>query len=241
MLEPFSLRGKRTVIVGAGGGIGAATARLMAAADATLLLADRAPPEALAAEIVRRGGSAAARACDLGVREEIEALLAAAGPVDAVVAAAAVCPWDDWHAPGWDEVFDEVISVNLKGAVMLCRAAMDNMRGRGGRIVLVSSLAGRTGGLIASPHYVASKGGLQAFVKWLARQGAPEGILVNAVAPASVRTPMMEGRPVDLGGIPLGRMAEPEEIAGPIAFLCSPAASYVTGCVLDVNGGVYMG
>jgi len=77
-------------------------------------------------------------------------------------------------------------------------------------------------------------------VKWLTRKAAPSGVIVNGVAPASVRTPMMAGWPVDLARVPVGRMAEPEEVAWPIAFLCSPAASYVCGTVLDVNGGVWM-
>jgi NAD(P)-dependent dehydrogenase (short-subunit alcohol dehydrogenase family) len=105
---------------------------------------------------------------------------------------------------------------------------------------MVGSLAGKTGGLIAGPHYAASKGGLHALVKWLARQAAPHDVLVNGVAPASVKTPMMRDQPVDLARIPLGRMAEPEEIAWPIAFLCSAASRYVCGVVLDVNGGVHM-
>jgi NAD(P)-dependent dehydrogenase (short-subunit alcohol dehydrogenase family) len=109
-----------------------------------------------------------------------------------------------------------------------------------GRIVLVGSLAGRTGGLIAGAHYAASKGGLHTLVRWLARRAAPHGVLVNGIAPASVETPMMQDQPVDLARIPVGRMAKPEEIAAPIAFLCAPAASYLCGAVLDVNGGVLM-
>jgi 3-oxoacyl-[acyl-carrier protein] reductase len=102
-------------------------------------------------------------------------------------------------------------------------------------------LAGRTGGLIAGPHYVASKGAVHALVKWFARQTGPKNVLVNGVAPASIETPMMRERPVDLERIPLGRMGRAEEIAWPIAFLCSDAASYICGAMIDVNGGVYMG
>ena len=133
------------------------------------------------------------------------------------------------------------MAVNVLGPIHAARAFLPGMiERRSGRIVLVGSLAGRMGGLIAGPHYVASKGGVHALVKWLARQAGPHNVLVNGVAPASVDTPMMRDRPVDLGRIPLGRKAEPEEIAWPIAFLCSDAASYVCGIVLDVNGGVYM-
>jgi NAD(P)-dependent dehydrogenase (short-subunit alcohol dehydrogenase family) len=172
----------------------------------------------------------------------MEAIAAEAGDVDALVLTAALCPWDDdWQAADWDAGFERVMAVNVLAPIHAARAFLPGMIARRrGRMVLVGSLAGKMGGLIAGPHYVASKGGVHALVKWLARQTAPHNVLVNGVAPASVGTPMMEGRPVDLARIPLGRMAEPEEVAWPIAFLCSAAASYVCGVVLDVNGGVYM-
>ena len=134
-----------------------------------------------------------------------------------------------------------MIAVNLKAPLQMARAVMPGMAARGwGRIVLVGSVAGRVGGLIAGPHYVASKGGLHALVKWLAKRGGPQNVLVNGIAPASTETPMMLGQPVDLAQIPLRRKSQPEEIAWPIAFLCSPAASYICGTILDVNGGVAM-
>ncbi len=77
-------------------------------------------------------------------------------------------------------------------------------------------------------------------MKWLARRGAPRAVCVHGVAPASVRTPMMGGSPVEVAHIPARRMAEPEEVAWPIAFLCSDAASYISGSIIDVNGGVWM-
>ena len=237
MSRAFSLADRHAVVVGAAGGIGAATARLFAGLGATLTIADRERPSDLADELA--SSVVAAHACDVASRPACEALIADGPAPDVLVVTAALCPWDDWEEDGWDETFRAVIDVNLKGALDLVRASMARMRGRGGRIVLVTSLAGRTGGLIASPHYVASKGGLVALVKWLSRQGAPDGILVNGVAPASVKTPMMEGRPVDLSRIPLHRMATADEVAGPIAFLCVPASSYMTGTILDVNGGVF--
>ena len=103
-----------------------------------------------------------------------------------------------------------------------------------------NSVKKKLGGLPKSSLDVASKGGVHALIKWLARQAAPYNVLVNGVAPASVETPLMQGQPVDLARIPLGRMARAEEVAGPIAFLCSAAASYICGAVLDVNGGVHM-
>jgi len=241
MDSAFDLANRSVLIIGAGGGIGGATARVLARQGARLVLADREAPHELAHDLAADGVRATAVACNVAHRTEIEALAAGAGNVDALVYLAAICPWDDWRDDGWDEVFDDVIAVNLRGAVFASRAIMPDMAKRGwGRIVLVGSLAGKMGGLIASAHYVASKGGLHAIVKWLAQRGGPDNVLVNGVAPASTETPMMEGRPVDLQRIPLRRMSQPEEVAWPIAFLCSDAASYVTGTVVDVTGGVYM-
>jgi NAD(P)-dependent dehydrogenase (short-subunit alcohol dehydrogenase family) len=242
MKNAFDLSGRRILITGAGGGIGAATARICASLGAAVILVDRADAETVAGAIREAGGSAESRRADVAVRAEMERLAAELGPVDGLVLNAAVCPWDDdWLAPEWDESFERVMTVNVLGPIHAARAFLPSMAARRrGAIVLVGSLAGRMGGLIAGPHYVASKGGVHALVKWLARQAGSHGVLVNGVAPASVATPMMEGRAVDLTRIPLGRKAEPEEIAWPIAFLCSDAASYVCGVTLDVNGGVYM-
>ncbi len=228
-------------MVGAAGGIGQATARVMATLGADVVLVDRAPPDALARRIRDEGGSAVALGGDVTDAARRAVILDAAGQLDILVYLAALCPWDDWTEEGWDDVFDDVIAVNLKAPLQLARAIMPGMAARGGgRIVLVGSVAGRMGGLIAGPHYVASKGGLHALVKWLAQRGSPQNVLVNGLAPASTETAMIAGQPVDLRRIPLRRTSHPDEIAWPIAFLCSPAASYICGTVLDVNGGVAM-
>jgi NAD(P)-dependent dehydrogenase (short-subunit alcohol dehydrogenase family) len=241
MRTAFDLSGRSALIVGAGGGIGRATAEAFAAMGAELVLADLAAPVELAEAIASRGRSAQALACNVVDTAARDDLVARHAGVDILVYLAAISPWDDWAEPGWDQTFDEVIAVNLKAPLQIARSLMPRMAERGwGRVVLVGSLAGRMGGLIAGGHYVASKGGLHAAVKWLAKRGGPANVLVNGVAPASTDTPMMVGRPVDLSRIPLGRMSRPEEVAWPIAFLCSEAASYVCGTTLDVNGGVYM-
>jgi NAD(P)-dependent dehydrogenase (short-subunit alcohol dehydrogenase family) len=240
MAGGFDLSGTTMLVTGAASGIGAATARCAAACGARVHLADLSEEVASRAEEIEQ--AATPRCCDVADPGEVEALVRAVGPVDALVHAAGICPFDDWLDPGFAEALDRVLAVNLKSALHLARVILPGMvERRRGRIVLVGSLAGKTGGLIAGPHYVAAKGGLHALVKWLAQQGGPHGILANGIAPASIETPMMDGRPVDTGRIPLRRKGLPEEVAWPIVFLCSPAASYVTGVVLDVNGGVSMG
>ena len=236
-MNRFDLSNKRALIVGADGGIGQATAAVFAELGAELVLVDRTAPQRLAVRIEK----ARALGCDVADDQALDRMVDEAGQVDILVYLAALCPWDEWTEPGWDDVFDQVIDVNLRAPLRLARALMPGMAMRGfGRIVLVGSVAGRMGGMIAGAHYVASKGGLHALVKWLAQRGGLAGVLVNGVAPASAQTPMIEGQPVDLAKIPLRRKADADEVAWPIAFLASEAASYVCGTVLDVNGGVYM-
>jgi NAD(P)-dependent dehydrogenase (short-subunit alcohol dehydrogenase family) len=241
MRSAFDLTGQRVLITGAAGGIGEMTAQVCASLGAALLLVDQRPTERLAQQLREAGSEARAFSCDVANRSEVEALAAAAGTVDALVLAAGICPWDDWQEPGWDEVFERVMAVNLHGPIHFARAWLPRMIERkGGRMVLIGSVAGRIGGLVASAHYVAAKAGLHALVKWLAKRGAPHGVLVNGIAPGPIDTEMTRGQPFDLSRIPLGRMGVADEIAWPIAFLCSPAASYVTGTILDINGGLYM-
>jgi NAD(P)-dependent dehydrogenase (short-subunit alcohol dehydrogenase family) len=241
MKYAFDLTGRRILISGAAGGIGEITARVCASLGAALLLVDQRPTEPLAHQLRGTGADTQAITCDVASRTEVEALAASSGPVDALVMSAGICPWDDWQDPGWDEVFDRVMAVNVHGPIHFARAYFPAMTQRGhGRMVLVGSVAGRIGGLVASAHYVASKGGLHALVKWLAKRGAPHGVLVNGIAPGAIETDMTRGQPIDPAHIPLGRKGSAAEVAWPIAFLCSHAADYITGTVLDVNGGLYM-
>ncbi|WP_035725051.1 SDR family NAD(P)-dependent oxidoreductase [Fodinicurvata fenggangensis] len=237
----LNLEGKQIVITGAAGGIGAAVARLSAQLGADLVLTDRGGLEPLKEELEAQGTRVRAQACDISDRRSVEQLIGEAGRIDGLVALAAMCPWDDWMEDGWDAVFDEVMQTNVLSVIHCARACLPVMQEqKDGRMVIVSSVAGRMGGLNASPHYVASKGGVNTLVKWLARRASPHGVLVNGVAPGATSSPMTHGQDFDLSRIPLGRMADPEEIAWPIVFLLTGAASYMSGTILDVNGGVFM-
>lgn len=241
MSNRFDLSGQRILVTGANGGIGREFCRIAADLGAELFLTDSAAMDALVLELRGKGTEVSATLCDKTDRKAVEALVRAAGAIDSLVELAAWCPWDDWMSEDWDTVFHQVMDVNVLGTLHFARACLPAMAQRkSGSIVLVSSVAGRMGGLRASPHYVASKGGVNAMMKWLARKAGPDGVRVNAVAPGPVATPMTTGMSFDTAAIPLGRVAQPAEIAWPIAFLCSPAASYMTGTILDVNGGVFM-
>ena len=232
---------QEVVIAGAAGGIGQQIARLLADAGAALHLLDIRDPAHTREANAACGGFASVHRCNVARRAEVDAIAAQIGPVDVLVDAAGIWPHDDWMSPDWDEAFDRVIDVNLRGPINLVRAFMPAMiERRYGRIVLCGSIAGWTGGLMSSPHYVASKGGIHALVRWFAQHAMPHGVCVNGVAPGPVVTPMTHDANHDLKRFPLGRLAEPEEVAHAMRFLCSPDASYVSGTVVDVNGGIYM-
>lgn len=145
-------------------------------------------------------------------------------------------------APDWNEAaFMRVMQVNVLGPINLVRAVLPGMMERKhGRIALCGSIAGWTGGLRAGPHYSASKGGVHALVRWFAQRAAPHHVCVNGVAPGPIDTGMTTGQGYNGSEYPMQRMGEPEEIAGMLTYLCSPAASFVSGAIMDVNGGTQM-
>jgi 3-oxoacyl-[acyl-carrier protein] reductase len=242
----IDLSGQRVLITGAAGGIGTAIATACATLGAALVLVDVEAPEEQADELRAQGVDTRALPCDVASRADNSRLAELAGDVDAAVACAGICPLDeDWVEDGdeWDRVFHEVMDVNVLGALHLAREMIPRMAARGGgRVVLIGSIGGRMGGTspIVQPHYVASKGGVHAITFWLAKRAAPQGVLVNAVAPGPIETAMTATTPYPKDQYPLGRIGKPEEIAWPVAFLCSPAASYFSGSVLDVNGGLFV-
>ena len=242
----IDLGGRRILITGAAGGVGAATARACAAwGAAALVLADAGPLDNIQDELQEFDIAVTTHQCDLSLRRDNAELVAAAGDLDAAVACAGICPLqEDWlDDPDWDDVFHRVMDVNLLGPIHLCRELLAPMAARGGgQIVLIGSIGGRMGGTspIVQPHYIASKGGVHAFIWWLAQRAAPQGVLVNGIAPGPIATAMTATTDYPKDRYPLGRIGEPEEIAWPAAFLCSPAASYFSGSILDVNGGLFV-
>ncbi|HEX2282637.1 MAG TPA: SDR family oxidoreductase [Thermomicrobiales bacterium] len=241
----FSLSGERILVTGAAGGIGSAAAKACATLGAELVLADVAPAEQLRAELEAMGATASCYVANTADRAEIEELVAKSQPLDAAVDCAGLYPLGDWLTdPDWDAAFRKVLEVNLMGPVNLARAVMPAMmERRKGRIVLVGSVAGRSGGAAAGTqaHYVAAKGGVHSLVRWLSRRAIGHNVLVNGIAPGPVDTRMNAGAGHNLEALPMRRMGHPDEIGWPIAFLCTPASSYMSGAILDVNGGTFVG
>ena len=237
----FSLLNKSVLITGAAGGIGSETARICAELGAKLVLADLNEPVALASELRSTGAEVVTVSFDVRDRKATEDVFERVGTPDALVVNAGYCPWDDWEEDGWDEEFRKVIDINVMGVINITRACLGRMTQRGsGKMVLVSSVAARIGGLRSSPHYVAAKGGVSSMTKWLARKAAPHGVQVNAVCPGATISKMTDGQVFDTAAIPARRMATAREIALPISFLCTAGSDYMVGATLDVNGGVFM-
>lgn len=238
---PGGMRGQRAVVTGAARGIGARIALELAAAGAEVTVADVLDPGETVAAIKAEGGQAAGWTLDVTDRAATGEAFAALPGLDVLVTCAAI--YGDTVAI--DELeeseVDKVLGVNVKGTLWSIRAALPLLRRGGGRVVCIGSVAGKVGGVLAGPHYVASKGAVHAVVKWLAKTEAAHGITANGVAPGVVDTDMVAGRGYQPDYCPLGRLARPEEIARVAAFLASPAASYLTGAVVDVNGGYAMG
>jgi 3-oxoacyl-[acyl-carrier protein] reductase len=244
------LQGKRALVTGGSRGIGAATARLLAEHGVNVAIGFRsrnADAEALVAELrANHGVNAFAHSADIATRDGASSLVERAadelGGLDFFVGNAGIWPCDDVPlADMTDEQWRRTMAENVDSVFWTTRAAIRRMSD-GGRIVLVSSTAGQRGEAFHA-DYAASKGAMISFVKSLAPELGRRGVTVNSVAPGWVDTEMCEqpfaggGRDRIAAAIPVGRIAAPRDIAGPIVFLCSDLARHITGEILNVNGG----
>jgi len=244
-----ALEGKVAIVTGAGQGIGAGIARAYAAQAAKVAVVDMngAAAEKVAQEIRAAGGTAAALACDVSDRAAVDVMVAAVasqlGPVDVLVNNAGITRTAMLHKmtqPQWDQV----LAVHLGGSFNCLQSVVGGMMERkSGWIINTVSAAGILG-TVGQINYGTAKSGLLGFTKSAARELAKYNIIVNAVAPGAA-TPMTEVIRTDerfkeryLERIPLGRWAEPEEVAQVYVFLASAAASYVTGQILSADGGM---
>jgi 3-oxoacyl-[acyl-carrier protein] reductase len=239
------LDGRVAFVTGGTGGIGRAVCASLAAAGARVVAADlqegsavsepTAGVEFLRCDVTSRGGTEAA----------IDQVLAKHGRIDVLVLCAgtiARTPLQDSEDAEWQAMLD----VNLMGVVNPLRKLYPIMvQAGGGKIVALGSIAAKIGGVASGPAYVAAKSAVHGLMKWVAKSGAQHGVFANTIAPGPVETPMWQtvtGRapPSANDSVPLKRFGQPEDIAQAILFLCSPASNWITGTVLDVNGGMLM-
>ncbi|HLA89876.1 MAG TPA: SDR family NAD(P)-dependent oxidoreductase [Gemmatimonadaceae bacterium] len=244
----LGLAGKAALVTGAGRGIGAAVARALAAEGCDVALVELAAmdeAEALARALRAAGRRAVAMRADVRDFAAAEACVGAAvrdlGRLDCLVSCAGIAR----DAMSWkmsEEAWDEVLAVNLKGTFAYCRAVAPVFRAqKSGRIVTIASINGLRG-KVGLANYAASKGGVIALTRTLARELGRSGVNVNCVAPGMVRTAMTATLPpavldVALAESALGRIADAEDVARVVVFLCSDAARHVTGEIVKVDGG----
>ena len=232
------------LVTGGNRGIGLACARTFAARGDRVAVTCRSevPPEVVEAGILPV-------ACDVTDSEAVDAAFSAIeeklGPVEVLVANAGVTR-DGLVLRMSDEDFSDVVDANLTGAFRVSRRAVKGMmKGRWGRIILVSSIAGRIG-QTGQANYAASKAGLVGLGRSLAKEFASRNVTVNVVAPGPIRTDMLAALPKEQQDayaetVPLGRLGQADEVAALVAFLASEAAGYITGAVVPVDGGLFMG
>jgi 3-oxoacyl-[acyl-carrier protein] reductase len=246
------------VVTGGSRGIGRAICQAFAAADTRIFFnyyspADPQAEEAAATETVdlvsRAGGAAMGVCANIAATEEVngffDKVMADAGRIDVLVNNAGITR-DNLLVRMKEAEWDAVLSVNLKGPFLCTQAAAKiMMKQRSGRIINIASIVGVIGNA-GQANYVAAKAGIIGLTKTAAKEYAARGVTVNAVAPGFIETDMTAGLPekVRLGMlamVPLGRPGQPADVAGAVAFLASDAAAYITGQVLHVSGGMYMG
>lgn len=244
----FSLKDQVAIITGGSRGIGAAIAEVFGAAGASLTLIAR-DPERLAATAGRlraEGHPVLELAADVADEAQVHAVVDKTveeyGRVDVLVNNAGIMqagPVTSFSAAEWERM----IAVNLTGVFLFCRAVAPLMSAqKSGRIINLASITAQTGGVSGGLHYAAAKGGVISLTKTMARDLGPFNVTVNVISPGQIETDMGalagEARRRVEAMIPMGRLGKPEDIAYAALFLASPAASYITGATIDVNGGI---
>jgi 2-hydroxycyclohexanecarboxyl-CoA dehydrogenase len=252
----MKLRGKTALVTGGGRGIGRAISLALAQEGAQVavldILGDNAA--AVAREIEATGVKALALTADLTKRAQVDLavadVLAQFGQIDILVNNAG---WDrmEMFLDSEEETWDKIIAINFKGILYVCKAALPSMVARGqGKVISIASDAGRAGST-GEAVYAGTKGAIIAFSKTLAREMARHKITVNVVCPGLTETPLLQGireqspkteKVIEAvtRAIPLGRVGQPEDIAGAVVYLASPVADFVTGQTLSVSGGLTM-
>ncbi len=244
------------IVTGAAGGLGASIARVFAREGARVCLVDMKPASELAQQIEAEGGSAFDIPTDVSRKGDIEIMVGRCrevfGRVDVLVNVAGTTSFGSAEALA-EEEWDRVLSINLKGAFLCSQAVIGLMREQGfGRIINIGSALAKNGGnprpwvnpeeqdSAANVAYGVSKAGVHAMTLYLSKEVAGHGVTVNCVAPGPIASAMTTQLPQRVkDAIPLGRMGQPNDVAEAVLFLASDSASYITGEILDVNGGLW--
>ena len=251
-MDTMKCANRVAIVTGGARGIGRAIVAAFSAKGIVTVIADidLDAAETAAGEVRDAGGEAWAIQVDISRTEQLAQMvtqtLARYGRLDILVNNAGIlssAPYDTVSESEWDRV----MAVNLKGNFFAASEALKPMLAQGwGRIIYISSLSGRNGGVSAGPAYVAAKAAVIGITRHLARKVARNGITVNAVAPGTTETDILkmysdEEIAAQKNAILVGRLGKPEEIADTVAFLASDSAAFITGAVIDINGGMYMG
>ena len=246
------LTGQLAIVTGAARGIGQACAWALAAEGADIVTADVGPSDATLARVRELGRRALDVPTDVtrrgAVGRLVERVVAEFGRIDILVNNAGTLARVGIEDTS-DELWDRDINTTLRGTFYCIRAVLPHMKARQfGKIVNISSVSGKIGGVASravgsnagrsGPAYAAAKAGVLALTKWVAKDVGREGIYVNAIAPGGIETEMTRGYDYGVENIPIPRMGRPEDVAQAVVFLASQMSNYITGAVLDVNGGI---
>jgi 3-oxoacyl-[acyl-carrier protein] reductase len=246
------LTGQVAIVTGAARGIGQACAWALAAEGADVVSADLGPSDATLAGVRDLGRRALDVPTDVtrrdSVRQLVERVIAEFGRIDILVNNAGTLARVGVEETT-DELWDRDVNTTLRGTFYCIQAVLPHMRARRhGKVVNISSVSGKIGGVASraagsdrgrsGPAYAAAKAGVLALTRWVAKDVGREGICVNAVAPGGIETEMTRGYDYGVEGIPIPRLGRPEDVAQAVVFLASQMSNYVTGAVLDVNGGI---
>lgn len=233
-------KGKVAVITGAAGGIGLAITKALSNRGTNVIASDITPLETVSEQLE----NVTPIICDVTSKVDTEFLAQFAvenyGKIDYLVHTAGILQTGGIEKQSLDD-WEKVIKVNLTGTFLILKAFFPIMKKqRKGKIVALGSVAGKSGGITSAPQYIASKGGIHSLLKGLAQEGAQFGVYVNGIAPGPIRTKMTQKIYYDTSSFPLNRLGEPEDIVGAALYLLSDMSNWVTGQVLDVNGGIKM-
>jgi len=255
--EKYNLSGQNAVVTGAARGIGAGIALALAEAGAGVVVSDIISGNETVAKVTALGRPAHYVKADISKPEDIQDLATTAiekmGHIDILVNNAGIVHRDslvDTSA----EIWDRVCNIIMRGTFLCIQAFYPHMRDRGyGKIVNISSISGIIGGAVSKlddnpetlrgrsgPAYAAAKGGVLSLTRWLAKDIAKDGIYLNAIAPGACKTEMTKGFDYNVQNLPIARWGTPEDMADAVLFLASGASNYITGQVLNVDGGWVM-